>query len=187
MKCTEDYSDKIVRTISFGDNEIVVIEHNGRDYISLKPIMRAIGLMWPAQYRLICEKTDVGWALNVMIGSDRNGKISHIAALPWECVYSWLIKIRSSRYKIKTRRILMEYQEYFYNALNCSLPPAQQTNPLETEPLVNALEEEKKARHAAETMLAETRQTLIETGNVLTETKCKSNKAGTRNIRNKNI
>lgn len=185
MKISEDYLGHVVHRVTFNGNEIILIEKHGEHYVSLKPFVKALGLSWSPQYRLISKMPNVGQALFTMI-NDSDGNCSHAVALPWQFVHCWLFKIQTSRLSEKTRQNLMFYQKYFFRTMSSYLYPS--SNVLETATVaLNALEEEKKARQAAETMLAETRQTLLETSKALAETKCKSNNGVERNIRNKNI
>ena len=58
--------NEVIR-VPFAENEITVVEANGRKYVALKPLVEALGLNWVAQYELI-HRDPVGISLT---GTDK--------------------------------------------------------------------------------------------------------------------
>jgi len=108
--------NEIIR-VPFAENEITVIEANGKMFVALKPLVAALGLYWPAQYELLHRDPVLRKEVIVLRGQT-NGGMQEMAVLPVDFINGWLFKIPASRYTGARRETIIKYQNECYQALN---------------------------------------------------------------------
>jgi len=108
--------NEVIR-VPFAENEITVIEANGKRFVALKPLVEALGLSWSAQYELIHRDPVLQKEVFVLRGQT-NGGMQEMAVLPVDFVNGWLFKIPASRYTGARRETIIKYQQECYQCLH---------------------------------------------------------------------
>jgi hypothetical protein len=106
-----------ITKVPFYGNEIVVIEKKGRQYVAMKPIVKALGLARHKQYELIQRDLVLSAKGIPVTGIPSKGGPQEMFCLPLEYLNGWLFKVPASRYKGKKREAIIKYQEECYRAL----------------------------------------------------------------------
>lgn len=95
-------------TIPFHNQTIVAIEHNGKPYIAMRPIVENLGLDWASQYVKLTERFSKGV---VMITTPSAGGSQEMLCLPLTKLAAFLYSINASKVNPKLRDIIIAYQE----------------------------------------------------------------------------
>lgn len=96
-------------TIPFHQQTIVAIEHDGKPYIAMKPIVENMGLAWQVQHRKITEK--FGSAVTIMVTTGTDGKRYEMVCLPLTKLAAFLYTINPAKVKPELRELVIAYQE----------------------------------------------------------------------------
>jgi len=96
-------------TLSFYEDELVMIEHNGEPHVAMKPIVEAIGLDWKSQHRKLTN--DPRWNYRPMTTVGADMKLREMGCIPLRKIAMWLASINASRVKPELRSKLELYQE----------------------------------------------------------------------------
>lgn len=88
-----------ITRIPFHENEIVVIEKDGKKFVAMTPIVKAIGLDWPSQKRNIDKDPVLCSVKVVMTSTGADGKKYDMVCPPMEYLNGWLFKVPASRYR----------------------------------------------------------------------------------------
>jgi hypothetical protein len=104
--------------VPFYGNDILVIEKNSKQFVAMKPIVKALGLDWHKQYELINRDPVLSGSTIPITGIvAEDGKQREMICLPLEYLNGWLFKVPASRYKGKKRDAIIKYQRECYQAL----------------------------------------------------------------------
>jgi len=107
-----------ITKVPFYGNEIVVIEKNGKQYVSMKPIVEALGLAWRDQQRIIEKDPVLNSVKGVTPLTGNDGKQYQMICLPLEYLNGWLFKVPASRYSGKKQETIICYQKECYQVLH---------------------------------------------------------------------
>ena len=132
--------NEVIR-VPFAENEITVIEANGRQYVALKPLCETLGLSWPAQYELI-HRDPVLKKEVLVLQCQTNGGMQKMVSLPIDSLNGWLFKIPASRYTGARRETIIKYQQECYKTLNAYFHNGGAINPDITLEQAKAVSEE---------------------------------------------
>lgn len=111
-------------TIPFHNQTLVAIEHQGKPYIAMRPIVENLGLDWKSQHAKIVEKFN---RRVVMITTrDSLGRKQEMLCLPISKIAAFLYSINSSKVKPELRETVIAYQNecddvlfrHFFNQLD---------------------------------------------------------------------
>lgn len=96
--------------------EIVVVE-NGSKLIPIKPICKALGIGFEAQFIRVKNDPILGStvSLSYMVAADR--KKRKMTCIPFKYVFGWLFQIDSRNIKEQVRKIVIRHQVECYDAL----------------------------------------------------------------------
>lgn len=115
-----------IATISFHDQSIIAIEHEGKHFVALRPIVENIGLDWAAQYSRIKRhavlKSTVVMMTTQMPGDDQRREM---LCLPLSMLNGWLFGVEVSRVREEIRPKLIRYQTECFDVLYRHFMPQQ--------------------------------------------------------------
>lgn len=115
-----------IATISFHDQSIIAIEHEGKHFVALRPIVENIGLDWKSQYARIKRNhvlnTSVVMMTTQMPGDDQRREV---LCLPLTMLNGWLFGVDVNRVNPELRDKLMVYQRECFDVLARHFMPAQ--------------------------------------------------------------
>lgn len=106
--------NEVIR-VPFSEDDLGVVESCGGKYVPLKPLCKAIGLNWVAQFEKIHRDPALKSQI-VILQCQSNGGMQSMITLPLGCINEWLIKIPASRYSGKLREKIIRYQRQCYQA-----------------------------------------------------------------------
>ncbi len=124
--------------VDFHGNEITVIEKDEQQYVAMKPIVEAMGLIWNKQLELIKRDPVLNKGVTVM-GIPSVGGIQEMVCLPLNKLNGWLFKINAGRYTGKRQEAIMRYQEECYDVLFDYFHNGGAVNPRATDAQLQAL------------------------------------------------
>ena len=115
-----------IATISFHDQSIIAIEHEGKHFVALRPIVENIGLDWAAQYSRI-KRHPVMSATVVMMTTQMPGddQRREVFCLPLSMLNGWLFGVDVNRVRAEIRPKLIQYQTECFDVLYQHFMPAQ--------------------------------------------------------------
>ena len=126
-----------LETIQFHNQSLIVLNHENKPYIAMKPVCENIGLDWHAQLNRINRHNVLNKGV-VMIATPTKGGIQKLACLPISMINGWLFGIDTNRAKPEIRQKLEQYQSECFDVLynhfmqkEKTLPPTQ---PIPVEP-----------------------------------------------------
>jgi hypothetical protein len=111
-------------SVPFHNQTIVAIEHDGKPFIAMRPIVENLGLNWASQYVKLTERFK---RCVVMIAThDSIGRQQETICLPISKIAGFLYSINASKVKPELRETIIAYQDecdtvlfnYFFNSVN---------------------------------------------------------------------
>ena len=105
-----------LQNINFHGTPITVIEKDGTQYVAMKPIVKAMGLDWSGQLKLIKDDAVLSKGMVVTSIPSDGGEQSAVC-IPLNKLNGWLFKIPASRYSGKRKAAIIRYQEECYDVL----------------------------------------------------------------------
>lgn len=106
-----------IQTVTFHNQEIQVLNHNGKPYVAMKTISENIGLDWDSQRQRI-RRNEVLNSSAVMITVEQKlGFKRELVCLPLGMLNGWLFGIEINRVKPEIREALKLYQLECFDVL----------------------------------------------------------------------
>ena len=118
-----------LETIQFHNQSLVVLNHENKPYIAMKPVCENIGLDWEAQRQRI-KRHHVLSKGAFMIKVPSKGGEQQYLCLPISMLNGWLFGIDTNRVKPEIRQKLEQYQLECFDVLyNHFMPKVAQQSP----------------------------------------------------------
>lgn len=119
-----------LETIQFHNQSVIVLNHENKPYIAIKPICENIGLDWEAQRQRI-KRNDILNSTACMIKVvAKDGKNREVLCLPLGYLNGWLAGIELSRVNPQIKPLLKQYQLECFDVLyNHFMPKVAQQFP----------------------------------------------------------
>ena len=118
-----------LETIQFHNQQLIVLNHQNKPYIAMKPVCENIGLDWEAQRQRI-KRHHVLSKGAFMIKVPSKGGEQQYLCLPISMLNGWLFGIDTNRVKPEIRQILEQYQLECFDVLyNHFMPKVAQQYP----------------------------------------------------------
>ena len=118
-----------LETIQFHNQQLIVLNHENKPYIAMKPVCENIGLDWHAQRQRI-HRHHVLSKGEVMITLPSKSGNQEYLCLPISMLNGWLFGIDTNRVKPEIRQILEQYQLECFDVLyNHFMPKVAQQFP----------------------------------------------------------
>ena len=118
-----------LETIQFHNQQLIVLNHENKPYIAMKPVCENIGLDWHAQRQRI-HRHHVLSQGEVMITLPSKSGNQEYLCLPISMLNGWLFGIDTNRVKPEIRQILEQYQLECFDVLyNHFMPKVAQQFP----------------------------------------------------------
>ncbi|MDI1279268.1 phage antirepressor N-terminal domain-containing protein [Methylobacter sp.] len=95
-------------TIPFHQQTIIAIEHDGKPYVAMKPIVENMGLAWQVQHRKITKKFSKG--ITILVTPSAGG-LQETLCLPLAMLPGFLYTISPSKVKPELRALIEAYQD----------------------------------------------------------------------------
>lgn len=130
-KINEDVDMSITKleTIQFHSQQLIVLNHQNKPYVAMKPVCENIGLDWHAQLNRINRHHVLSKGV-VMIATPTKGGVQKYVCLPISMINGWLFGIETSRVKPEIRATLEQYQLECFDVLyNHFMPKVAQQHP----------------------------------------------------------
>jgi len=105
-----------IATISFHDQSIVAIEHEGAHFVALRPIVENIGLAWHGQFERIKRNQVMKAGVRVIRTPSKGGEQETIC-LPLSMLNGWLFGVDVNRVREEIRPKLIRYQTECFDVL----------------------------------------------------------------------
>lgn len=111
-------------TIPFHDQSLIAIEHHGKPYVAMRPIVENLGLNWASQYAKITERFKSTVVMIATVGQDK--KQRELLCLPIQKITAFLYSINPGKVKPALRDTVIAYQnecddvlfKHFFNQLD---------------------------------------------------------------------
>lgn len=128
--------------VPFHGSNLLVVEHNSKPYIPMKPIVEGIGLNWKTQYRKLAGNSE-RWSMVMMTTVAYDNKNRETICIPLRKLFGWLQTLQPNRIREEIRDKVIQYQnecddvlwQYWNNETNqlpVPLPPRVTTKLLMT-------------------------------------------------------
>ena len=119
-----------LETIQFHNQSLIVLNHENKPYIAIKPICENIGLDWEAQRQRI-KRNEILKSTACMIKVvAKDGKNREVLCLPLGYLNGWLAGIELSRVNPQIKPLLKQYQLECFDVLyNHFMPKVVQQYP----------------------------------------------------------
>ncbi|QMT39822.1 phage antirepressor N-terminal domain-containing protein [Neisseria shayeganii] len=95
-------------TIPFYDRALTLIEHEGRPFVAMKPMVQGMGLDWKGQQAKLQNRFASVVVIISTTGAD--GKRYPMLCLPLEKLPAWLFTINPRKVKAEVREAVRQYQ-----------------------------------------------------------------------------
>lgn len=105
-----------IQSVTFHNQEIQVLNHDGKPYVAMKSIVENIGLDWDSQKKRI-NRNEVLSQGKVMMTSPTNGGLQEMLCLPLGMLNGWLFGIEINRVKPEIKEVLRLYQLECFDVL----------------------------------------------------------------------
>lgn len=96
-------------TIPFRNQTLIAIEHHGKPYVAMRPIVENLGLDWKSQYVKITERFER--CVVIITTRDALGRMQNMLCLPIQKIAGFLYSISPSKVKPELRDNIIAYQE----------------------------------------------------------------------------
>ena len=118
-----------LETIQFHNQSLIVLNHENKPYIAMKPVCENIGLNWAAQFKRIQRHHVLGQGVVMMTIPSKSGNQEYLC-LPISMLNGWLFGIDTNRVKPEIRQKLEQYQLECFDVLyNHFMPKVAQQFP----------------------------------------------------------
>ena len=118
-----------LETIQFHNQQLIVLNHENKPYIAMKPVCENIGLDWAAQLKRIKRHQVLSSGMVMMTTPSKQG-LQEYVCLPISMLNGWLFGIDTNRVKPEIRQILEQYQLECFDVLyNHFMPKVAQQYP----------------------------------------------------------
>lgn len=95
-------------SVSFYDDELVVIDHNGEPYIPMKPICENMGLTWQSQH--IKLKQRFKSVITEIVTTGKDGKQYKMTCLPLRKLFGWMMTVNPNKVNPNISDKIIRYQ-----------------------------------------------------------------------------
>ena len=118
-----------LETIQFHNQSLIVLNHENKPYIAMKPVCENIGLDWAAQLKRIKRHQVLRTGMVMMTTPSKQG-LQEYVCLPISMLNGWLFGIDTNRVKPEIRKTLEQYQLECFDVLyNHFMPKVAQQYP----------------------------------------------------------
>ncbi|WLS93582.1 phage antirepressor N-terminal domain-containing protein [Gilliamella apis] len=119
-----------LETIQFHNQSLIVLNHENKPYIAIKPICENIGLDWEAQRQRIKRNEILNSTACMIKVVAKDGKNREVLCLPLGYLNGWLAGIELSRVNPQIKPLLKQYQLECFDVLyNHFMPKVAQQYP----------------------------------------------------------
>ncbi|XKM12656.1 phage antirepressor N-terminal domain-containing protein [Orbaceae bacterium ac157xtp] len=119
-----------LETIQFHNQSLIVLNHQDKPYVAIKPICENIGLDWEAQRQRIKRNEILNSTAFMIKVVAKDGKNREVLCLPLGYINGWLFGIETSRVKPEIKPLLKQYQLECFDVLyNHFMPKVAQQYP----------------------------------------------------------
>ena len=119
-----------LETIQFHNQSLIVLNHENKPYIAIKPICENIGLDWEAQRQRIKRNEILNSTACMIKVVAKDGKNREVLCLPLGYLNGWLAGIELSRVNPQIKPLLKQYQLECFDVLyNHFMPKVAQQFP----------------------------------------------------------
>lgn len=101
--------------VLFGDDTVILVEHNGQPYVVMKPLVTSMGLDWRSQHVKLMEKFGSSVVEIPTVADD--GKIRRMVCLALRMLPGWLHTLNLGKLKEALRPKVKRYQDESNDAL----------------------------------------------------------------------
>lgn len=112
-----------IQSITFHNQEIQVLNHDGKPYVAMKSICENIGLDWRGQRQRILRNEVLSQGV-VMITTPSKGGEQEVTCLPLGMLNGWLFGIEINRVKSEIKEVLRLYQLECFDVLYSHFLPS---------------------------------------------------------------
>ena len=106
-----------LETIQFHNQSLIVLNHENKPYIAIKPICENIGLDWEAQRQRIKRNEILNSTACMIKVVAKDGKNREVLCLPLGYLNGWLAGIELSRVNPQIKPLLKQYQLECFDVL----------------------------------------------------------------------
>lgn len=110
-------NNKALMNIQFDNDQMSVVEHDGKHFVAMKPIAEVLGLDWRAQIQLLKRDPVLDRTICIIQIVAEDGKLREMFCLPLQYLNGWLFKINADRYTGERREKIIRYQKECYQVL----------------------------------------------------------------------
>lgn len=115
-------SNTKLETIQFHSQQLIVLNHQNKPYVAMKPVCENIGLDWAAQLKRIKRHQVLRSGMVIMTTPSKQG-LQEYVCLPISMINGWLFGIETSRVKPEIRATLEQYQLECFDVLYSHFMP----------------------------------------------------------------
>lgn len=106
-----------IQSVTFHNQEIQVLNHDGKPYVAMRSICENIGLAWNAQYERIRRNEILNSSVRMIRTEQVSGVQRDLLCLPLGYLNGWLFGIEINRCKPEIREVLRLYQLECFDVL----------------------------------------------------------------------
>ena len=110
--------NKTLQSIEFKGNTILTVEHNGVQYVAMKPICESIGIDWDGQRQKIKRHAFLASTAVIITAVAEDGKLREMQMLPIKYIQGWLFCVDANRVKAEIKDKLITYQKECFDVLH---------------------------------------------------------------------
>lgn len=94
--------------VPFYEDTLVLVDHDGKPFVAMKPIVENMGLAWQVQHRKLAEK--FGSTITIMVTVGEDGKQREMVCLPLRKIPAFLYSVNPNKVKPALRDKIVRYQ-----------------------------------------------------------------------------
>ncbi|MGL4673739.1 MAG: phage antirepressor N-terminal domain-containing protein [Wohlfahrtiimonas sp.] len=106
-----------IQSVTFHNQEIQVLNHDGKPYVAMRSVVENIGLDWSSQHKRIIRNEILSSSMVMMTTEQISGVQRELLCLPLGMLNGWLFGIEINRCKPEIRDILRLYQLECFDVL----------------------------------------------------------------------
>lgn len=95
--------------VSFYDDTLVLVSHDGEPFVAMKPVVENMGLLWHGQHTKLTDKFASTIQIICMVADD--GKQREMVCLPLRKLPAWLYSISPNKVAPHLREKIVRYQD----------------------------------------------------------------------------
>lgn len=95
-------------TVSFYDDDLTIINHNGEPYVPMKPIVENMGLRWQPQLAKLNENPK-RWGITKIVIPTKGG-LQSMVCVPMRKLFGWLSTISPKKVAPNIKDKIIQYQ-----------------------------------------------------------------------------